>query len=140
MNINDFRYQIDFCSSFNNKKDIITVHQLEEFLNNYYKNLLHLKRDLTIAAYSKSNSEKYDFLSINLLQECINSLVGMDYSKVYSENNCEMIDYTVSNCVSALKGIATSYNKLINNRTGITFDSQEEHSKKVLSLKDNALK
>lgn len=140
MNINDFRNQIEFCSSFNQRKDAITVHQLEEFLNNYYKDLLHLKRDLTIAAYSKSNSNKYDFLSISLLQECINSLVGMEYSGIYSQVNCQTIDYIISNCVSALKGIATSYSKLINNRSGITFNSEDEHKSKVLSLKDNALR
>ncbi|MBR1627624.1 MAG: hypothetical protein IJ681_10850 [Bacteroidales bacterium] len=139
MNVQDFENQIAFCQQFNNNTDDITVHQLHTFLDEYYKNLLHLKRDLTIAAYSKTQSNKYDFLSETLLNNCVKSMLNMQYKGLYSEENEHITSVLIDNCISALKGIAVSFNKLLSNRRGVTFNTNDEHKQKVITLKETAL-
>ena len=139
MNINDFNAQINFCEWFNGNIEDVTVHQLHTFLDEYYKNLLHFKRDLTIAAYSKSKSDKYGFLSVNLLQNCINALLKMNYKGYYSTENDKITSYLIDNCISALKEIAISFNKLNTNNQGITFNADDDHKQKVLALRDRGL-
>ncbi|MGP1515065.1 MAG: hypothetical protein ACTTJH_03820 [Bacteroidales bacterium] len=139
MNIDDFKNQVLFCQRFNSQVETITVHQLHTFLNDYYKKLLHLKRDLTISAYSKSVNNNYNFLSSEILQDCIDALLQMNYSHCFSPDNEEITSYLIGNCISALKGIVTSWNKLRLNSQSITFEADQQHKSKILSLKENAL-
>lgn len=134
----DFLTQIDYCNRYN--KDKVTVHQLHTFLNEFYDILIHFKREITIAAYSKSRSEKFAFLSTELIIESAKALNNMDYRGAYSKDNENATTYLIGNILSTLKDINTSLNKFHFNANHISFDKSENHSQKVLKLKESVSK
>lgn len=126
MTYDNFIMVVKFFKTFNSNRDSFTTKQLMDFADAFRTDLYHWKREMMILTYSKHNSSQTKHItqniSVDMIEDCINTLQVLDYKNGFcSQTNEQIIYQCIDNCIGTLQNIKRTLQKLQYNDKQVNF-------------------